>query len=326
MVDGGQLEQLAGAYRRWAEDTRGRSPLYEELARAVAEDRALLRVLAELPQAKQQPNLLFAGVRFLRGTADGWPQFRRWFFERREEVLAVMLARRTQTNVPARCASLLPLLAMLPQPLALLEVGAAAGLCLLPDRYAYEFNAQRVAPSQPVGVEAPTFVCRASRSTPLPARNVEVVWRAGLDLDPIDVRDAGQVAWLEALVWPGEGQRLELLRAAVEVALADPPPLVCGDLRYDLPGLARRAPPDATLVIFHSAVLAYIPDPADRAAFANTISGLNAVWVANEGHGLVDGTDPPRPPWPTGDRFLLTRDRHPVAWTDGHGASIQWIA
>ena len=56
--------------------------------------------------------------------------------ERRAEVEAVMLERRTQTNEPARCALLLPLLAALPQPLALLEVGASAGLCLLPDRYA----------------------------------------------------------------------------------------------------------------------------------------------------------------------------------------------
>jgi hypothetical protein len=44
-----------------------------------------------------------------------------------------MLSRSTQTNEPARCATLLPVLAQLPQPLALNEVGASAGLCLLPD-------------------------------------------------------------------------------------------------------------------------------------------------------------------------------------------------
>ena len=43
----------------------------------------------------------------------------------------VMLARRTQTNEPARCATLLPALALLPPPLALIEVGASAGLILL---------------------------------------------------------------------------------------------------------------------------------------------------------------------------------------------------
>jgi hypothetical protein len=43
-----------------------------------------------------------------------------------------MLARRTQTNEAARCATLLPTLAALPQPLALIEVGASAGLEWLP--------------------------------------------------------------------------------------------------------------------------------------------------------------------------------------------------
>jgi hypothetical protein len=37
-------------------------------------------------------------------------------------------------------AVLLPLLVSLPQPLALLEVGASAGLCLYPDVYAYRYG------------------------------------------------------------------------------------------------------------------------------------------------------------------------------------------
>ena len=44
-----------------------------------------------------------------------------------------MRARRTQTNEPARCAVLLPALAQLPEPLALVDVGASAGLTMLFD-------------------------------------------------------------------------------------------------------------------------------------------------------------------------------------------------
>ena len=43
-------------------------------------------------------------------------------------------------------ALLVPALMQLPQPLALLEVGASAGLCLLPDRYAYDFDGHHLTP------------------------------------------------------------------------------------------------------------------------------------------------------------------------------------
>jgi hypothetical protein len=320
------LARLAAVYSAFAaHEARGRSPLYEELADAVAGDRELLLRLAKLPPAKQQPNLLFAAVNFLCGVPDGWEQFHGWALERWPEILAVVHARRTQTNEPARCATLLPLLATLPQPLALLEVGAAAGLCLLPDRYAYDYDGRHVPPSQPSAAPAPTFACRASAATPLPAANIKVAWRAGLDLEPVDVGDPDQLAWLEALVWPGEGDRLALLRAALDVAKPDPPPVTRGDLLRDLPALAAQAPRDATLVVFHTAVLAYVPDPADRAAFADTVKRLGAVWIANEAPDLLTDAAPEHP-WPSGfDPFLLARDGQPVAWTDPHGASIDWL-
>ena len=59
-------------YRAFAGDARGRSPLYESLAGAVAGDEAILRFLGSLPPEKRQPNLLFAAARYLRG-APGQP-------------------------------------------------------------------------------------------------------------------------------------------------------------------------------------------------------------------------------------------------------------
>ena len=113
-------------YRRFAAyEARGRSPLYEQLANGVADDPELLAFLADLPQEKRQPNLLLAAVRYLAGVQPGYEAFRAVVLDRRAEISATMLARRTQTNEPARCATLLPALASLRQPLALLEVGAA---------------------------------------------------------------------------------------------------------------------------------------------------------------------------------------------------------
>ena len=142
-----EQERLLVAYRRFAErEARGRSPLYEVLARGVADDPAVLRFLKTLPDAKQQPNLLFAAVRFLSGTPAGWEEFRAAVLDNADAVRAIMLERSTQTNEPGRCAVLLPVMALLPQPLALIEVGASAGLCLLPDRYGYDYGGRRVRP------------------------------------------------------------------------------------------------------------------------------------------------------------------------------------
>jgi hypothetical protein len=39
-------------------------------------------------------------------------------------------------------------------------------------------------------------------------------------------------------------------------------------------------------VIFHTAVLGYIAEQAQRDAFAHTVGELNAVWISNEGAGV----------------------------------------
>ncbi len=126
---------IADTYRTFAWlEARGRSPQYEVLALAVAEDQMVREFLRSLPSGKRQPNLVFAAARYLLGAAPDIGSLRMLIADRQRELAAVVKARRTQTNEPARCATLLPALASLPQPLALLEVGASAGLTLLADR------------------------------------------------------------------------------------------------------------------------------------------------------------------------------------------------
>jgi hypothetical protein len=307
------MERLAKGYRDFAiHDAPGRSPLYGELAAGVAEDREILAWLDGLPVGKRQPNLLFASYRALAGTPSGWPEFRAVLGERRDEIEAVMRERRTQTNEPARCALMLPLLAALPQPLALLEVGSSAGLCLLPDHYGYDYDGHRL------GNGAPTLRCTPEGPVPLPDRLPEVVWRAGLDLEPIDIDDPERVRWLELLIWPGEEYRLETLRGALEVARTVRPRVVRGDLTTsDLDELAAEAPRDATLVIFHTAVLYYVPS-AGRATFRETVQRLGATWLACEAHDVLDLPEVNKA------MMALARDGERVAWADGHGTMLSW--
>jgi hypothetical protein len=237
-----------------------------------------------------------------------------------------ILERATQTNEVGRLATLYPALAGLGRgPLALLEVGASAGLCLYPDRYSYRWTFPDGTSLETVRGR-PLLEC-ATTGDPPPAVLPPVVWRAGLDLAPVDVTDDQAVRWLETMVWPEQDDRRERLRRAVVIARADPPYLVRGDLLESLPALIEHAPPDATLVVFNSAVVAYLQQ-ADRARFAAMMTGLvedgRCHWVSNEGPRVLPGLVPPGVDVPFG-RFVLAVDGRPVALTHGHGAEVDWL-
>lgn len=307
----------ADTYRMFADrEARGVSPAYERLSRAVARDPELLAMLDTLPPAKRQPNLLFGVVRLRGGPVDDPAAFRAHVLAHWPEIAARMRVRATQTNEAGRCAVLLPVLAALPQPLALLEVGASAGLCLYPDRYAYRYGDRRIGDGEPV------LDCTLTGVAP-PDRRPEVVWRAGLDMNPLHVTDPSDLAWLDALIWPEHTHRRQRLRAAAAVAGADPPLLVRGDLVDDLPALAARAPADATLVIFHSSVLYQVP-PARRTAFTELVRTLPGHWLANEDPTVLPRVGVPDPP-DGGFHNLLALDGRPLAWTRGHGQAATWF-
>ena len=318
---------LSDRYLRFAKDeARDHSPLYATLACHVANDHDTLSFLMTLPRAKRQPNLLLAAVRHLFGVSPDWHYFRRTLLANADAVRSVMLARSTQTNEPARCAVLLPVLAQLPQPLALIKIGASAGLCLLPDLYGYDYGPWTIHP-EPAEADHPVFACSASGATPLPTSMPHIAWRAGLDVNPLDPTNPSQVSWLETLVWPEQTGRLANLRAALRIAAAHQPRVVTGNLLDDsLAALCCEAPPDATLVVFHTAVLAYVAEQSDRQAFADKVTSLCPYWLSNESSRIFpDIKSRAGAPSATG-RFLLSLNGTPLAWTDPHGAAIEWIA
>jgi hypothetical protein len=321
---GSPRRSTADWYREFAtRDAHDVSASYEALCLGVAHDGEMLARLDTLPTPKRQPNLLLASVRYLGGPVESWTPFRAFVLDEWDEIETTMRARRTQTNEARRCTALLPVLAALPQPLALLEVGASAGLCLYPDRWSYRYETESGA--HEVG-DGPQLACATTGPVPVPHRLPQIAWRAGLDLHPLDVTADEDVRWLEALIWPEERERFDILRAALAIARADPPRVETGDLTADLATLAAEAPWDATLVIFHSAVLAYVDQPA-RDAFAAAVEALAntahaTCWLANEVPGVVPGTDGLSDDW---RRFVLTRDRKPLAYAGGHGDTLDWL-
>jgi hypothetical protein len=309
------------AYQLFAREVRGRSAAYESLAASVAEDASVVAFAASLPPGKRQPNLLFAAARYLLlGVPPAIQPLRDLVSGSRAELTEVMLRRRTQTNEPARCAALLPALAQLPQPLALIEVGASAGLTLLFDRYSYDYGGHRLAGLDPA---APTLRCEPRGPVPLPPWIPAITWRAGLDLNPLDVTSNDDVRWLSCLVWPGESDRAQRLAAAIATARREPPAVYRGDLLTDLPALAAQAPPGATLVIYHSSVLYQVP-PDERQQFASIVRKLGAVWLANEAPGVVPGIAAPAA-GADALAHVLARDGHAIALTESHGTWLEWL-
>jgi hypothetical protein len=317
-------------YRQFAEaECKGYSDLYYHLALAVSEDDAVAGFIADMPVT--QPNLFLAAIQLLTGPAAMPPtgsELRAFVKRRGDEVGAVMRARRTQTNEVGRCAVLLP--ALPPGPLALVEVGASAGLCLLFERYAYEFGSTRL------GAVASRVClrCTASGPVPLPPAIPRIVWRRGLDLSPIDVHDDDAVHWLSACVWPEHHERRQRLEGAIDAARTDPPVVRAGDLVDDLPGVLAEAPDDAQLVVFHSAVLSYVSRER-RQAFADVLALVSKrreiIWLSNEAAGVVPELPAVAPPGSL--RFVVGRTdfangrrrSEVLALAHPHGAELVWL-
>ena len=319
------FEKTVQWYRWFAEnEAPGRSELFEGWAHGVAADDEVLTLLGELPRPKRQPNLLFACSRLVGCPLAPYAQWREWLIANWPAVAAVMRVRGTQTNEPRRCAVLLPVLAKVAGPIALLEVGASAGLCLYPDRYSYSYDGRRIDPAG--GPSTVLLECATSGNPPIPSALPTIAWRAGIDLNPLDVSNADDTNWLETLIWPEQHERLARIRAAMDIVRTDPPRIVRGDAIDDLPALVATAPADATLVIVSSAAIVYLmPEP--RARFVEYVRSIDAVWISNEGAGIVPvaaaalkGRQSP-----VVGQMLLSVNEVPKAFTGPHGDRLDWL-
>ncbi len=324
-------DAIAGFYddfgRRWA---HGTSPLYEDWALGISTDPELLGRLAALQKAKQQPNLDFASARWEGCPLVTYRDMRPWLLANWDRVVDTAAARTVQTNEVGRCATWLPPLSRIAGPVALLEVGAAAGLCLFPDRCSVEYSTpsgpRRVDP--PAGASDIVLAATVDDEASVPLRHPEVVWRRGIDLAPIDAADGDAVDWLANLIWPGPDHdtRVARLRAAAAIAASDPPEIVRGDLLERVTDVAATAPADATLVVFHSAVLLYL-DADGRRRFADLMAGLGSatgrrvVWLSNETMGTLPEIDAQVPEGTRTDhRFVQTWNGRAIALAGQHGA------
>ena len=212
-----------------------------------------------------------------------------------------------------------------PRPIALIELGAAAGLCLALDRYSYRFDGGAV-----LGRGQPVLSTTTTGAGIAPARLPEIVWRRGVDLAPLDAGDPDDARWLEALLPPDRPERRARLAAALATVRDDPPQVVEGDALAALAGLAtaaRAEAPGATLVVAALGTLVYLPSTR-REQLVDAVSDLGAHLVTFEGTGVLPGVAERlrglSAPHPT--RFVLAVDGEPLAHAGPHGDRVSWLS
>lgn len=309
------------------------SPAYAHWAGAVARDEELLTLIAGWPVRLQQPNLVFAAVRWhhpdLVHADDPLPGLRRVLLgPGAAAVRDTAEQRATQTNEVRRLASLVPALGLLPaEPLALVELGSSAGLCLFPDAYDYRWEGPD-GTVELTGSGGPVLTATTTGPVPVPTRHPVVAHRTGIDLAPVDLTDPDAVAWLENLVWPGQDDRLARLRDGIAVTRREPPTTLAGDMLERLDeALALAEASGARPVVQHSAAVAYL-DAAARRRLVTRLGELvrsgRCHWLALEGPRVLDLPDVAGLTPPPDHGFVLSLDGRALAWAHGHGARLAW--
>ena len=335
-----ELTKLSRVFKTFAEvECAGRSPLYQRLSHAISDDSDLLKLAST--SRVPIPNLFLAAVHYLllrdpsQALARCYPSihpadskeidaklFRQFCLAHADAIRNLIQTRRVQTNEVARSGYLLPAFALASQrakgrPLALIEIGAAAGLNLCFDQYAFDYG-------KPFGVRGNrastlkiAIELRGSVPPPIPDAPPAIAQRIGIDVDPIDLNDPDGIAWLEALIWPEHHDRREQLRSAIRVARTVPIQMVKGPATTLLAGIVNAIPADQVPCIFQTHSLNQFT-PEARAKLMKTIDQLGSrremFFISRDNRLVMDH-------YGGGEKDVML-----LADCDAHGRWIEWKA
>lgn len=286
------------------------APLFAALCRAVAEEPGLAAAVVHEPghhpegtTAWSRPHLLMALVtRLLRTGGAGaelaayWPTlggsravddrlprlFGDFVGEHHDALVAAV--RRfpgSRSNNPAQAAFLWPGIAWavdrIAGPVGLLELGAAAGLCLYLDRFGYRYGDTVIRGDSPLVVdggligEPPDFL----------DVKPDVAVRIGLERAPIRREDTEAVGWLRDCVLPDHADLLADMDSALSLLPVGGIDWREGDFMTRLPEALAAVPEHVTPIVYGAHVLCCVDRP-ERLPEILADSGRDLVWIADE--------------------------------------------
>jgi hypothetical protein len=232
------------------------------------------------------------------------------------DVVRASLARIPQTNETGRAVPLRGALGRVAaahgQPIRLHEVAASAGLNLRADAMPWAH-------------------------VPMPVK-VEIVERAGCDVNPLNVDKPEHRLALASYVWGDDLARFERLRTSFALAHRIPASVSAMSAGAYLAALAHADPvPGQTLVIWHSATWFYLDRPA-RAEIRSAIrkiahrASTSSPVVHASWEWMRDSADPAKSfalvgrSWPAAGAWAPWRPGTPVMLGSGpaHGMPMRW--
>ena len=202
----------------------------------------------------------------------------------------------------------------------LIDIGAAAGLNLLFDRYLLDYGRLKWGDTN----SAVQIACelRGGAVLPLDGWKPNVWHRIGADLNPVDLTSEDEARWLKALVRPDRPELANLLAQAMSVARQDPPQILKGDAATLIPRLLAEVSKDEVPCVYQSYALEYFPEDS-RQAFLSALEDFGAardlyfVEMAGPGErGRLHLTI-----WRRGERTEVQ-----LAECPAHGQWLRWLA
>jgi hypothetical protein len=224
------------------------------------------------------------------------------------------LSRAPQTNEVGRSAAvmvgLLHVSAAHRMPVELYELGASAGLNLIPDRHAYRFGAAQWGDPAAALQLAPAW----TGPPPPLSGDLQVRARHGVDIAPIELRTTLARERLISYVWADQRDRIARLLTAIDVAASAGVIVDAGDAGAWLETKLGGEPAAGCVrVVFHTIVWSYL-DTATRLRAARAIETAGAAatrdapfaWLRFELEGDAGATLRLKS-WPGGEDRLLAR-------------------
>lgn len=208
-------------------------------------------------------------------------------------------------------------------PLALVEIGASAGLNLLWDKYGYTYDSlgHFGRPDYPVQIRCSLI----GRKVPLiPSDLPFVQLRSGIDIHPISITDPEEVRWLRALIWPEHTDRAVLLANAVTIARLDPPVVMAGNAADVLLPSVETVPNNTALCFFHSYTLNQCPEHNRNRILRNVEEIAETRDVFRVSLEWYDGQQQPHLELYSYTGGQVKREL--LAYCESHGRSLEWLS